>query len=86
VHDKLQVQCKLEKVKEILVEAWLEIRKVAPELPEVSDVGEPEHQIEFLQGAWMQLTTQVEQLKAQLQQAQQEKRSSPRSCRSRCNI
>jgi hypothetical protein len=40
-----------------------------PKLPEVSDAGEPEHQIELLQGAWTQLTTQAEQLKTQLQQA-----------------
>jgi hypothetical protein len=38
-HDKLQVQHKLEKVQERLVEAWPEIQKVAPELPEVSDAG-----------------------------------------------
>jgi hypothetical protein len=71
-HDKIQVQRKLERVQERLVEAWPKIQKIVPELPEVSDAGEPEHQIELLQGAWTQLTTQAEQLKTQLQQAQQE--------------
>jgi hypothetical protein len=31
--DKIQVQCKLEKVQGKLAQAWPEIRKVAPELP-----------------------------------------------------
>jgi hypothetical protein len=76
-HEKIQVQCKLERVQERLVEAWPEIQKIAPELPEVSDAGELEHQIELLQGAWTQLTTQAEQLKTQLQQAQQEAAQQP---------
>jgi hypothetical protein len=66
VHDKIQVERKLERVQERLVEAWPEIQKVAPELPEASDAGEPEHQIELLQGAWTQLATRTEHLEAQL--------------------
>jgi len=50
-HEKIQVQRKLERVQEKLSKSWPEIRKVAPKLPEVSDAGEPEHQIELLQGA-----------------------------------
>jgi hypothetical protein len=48
---KIQVEQKLERVQERLVEAWPEIRKVAPQLPESSAAGEPEHQIELLQGS-----------------------------------
>jgi hypothetical protein len=66
-HDKHQVQHKLEKVQEKLVEAWLEIQKVAPELPEASDIGELEKQIELLQEAWMQLFNQTDQLQVKLQ-------------------
>jgi hypothetical protein len=54
-------------VEKRLVEAWPEIQKIVPELPEVNVAGEPEHQIELLQGAWTQITTQAEQLKTQLQ-------------------
>ena len=39
---------KLEWVQERLVEAWMEIIKVAPQLPESSVVGEPQHQIKLL--------------------------------------
>jgi hypothetical protein len=49
-----------------LAETWLEIRKVAPQLPESSDAGEPDHQIELLQGAWSQLAIRVEHLEVQL--------------------
>jgi hypothetical protein len=59
-------------VQEKLVEAWPEIRKVAPELPKASDVGEPEKQIELLQKAWKQLTTFTNQLQAKLQHVQHE--------------
>jgi hypothetical protein len=76
-HDKLQVQHKLEKVQEKLVEAWPEIQKVAPELPEASDVGEPEKQIELLQEAWTQLATRTDQLQVKLQQVQQEAEQQP---------
>jgi hypothetical protein len=48
-HDRLLAQCKLEKVQEKLAEAWPEIRKVAPDLPEASEIREPEQQIELLQ-------------------------------------
>jgi hypothetical protein len=59
-HEKLQVRCKMEKVQERLVEAWLYIQKVAPTLPEANEVGKPEKQIELLQEAWTQLTTHTE--------------------------
>jgi hypothetical protein len=62
-NEKIQVQRKLERVQESLSEAWPEIRKIAPELPEFIDANKLEHHIEFIQGAWTQLTTQVEQLK-----------------------
>jgi hypothetical protein len=58
----------LERVEESLVEAWQDIRKVAPQLPEASDAGDMEYQIELLQGAWSQLAIQVEHLEMQLQQ------------------
>jgi DNA anti-recombination protein RmuC len=64
-------------VQEILVEAWLEIQKVVPELPEVSDIGKLEHQIKLLQGALTQLSTQDEKLKEQLKHAQQEGEKCP---------
>jgi hypothetical protein len=76
-HDKLQVQHKLEKVQEKLVEAWPEIQKVAPDLPEASNVGEPEKQIKLLQEAWTQITTRTEQLQVKLQQVQQEAEQHP---------
>jgi hypothetical protein len=76
-HDKLQVQRKLEKVQEKLAEAWPKIQKVAPELPEASDVSEPEKQIELLQEAWTQLTNRTDQLQVKLQQVQQEAEHQP---------
>jgi hypothetical protein len=71
------VEHRLERVQERLVEAWPEIRKVAPQLPEASDAGEPEHQIELLQGAWSQLAICAEHLEVQLRQTQQEAEKQP---------
>jgi hypothetical protein len=42
-HDKIQVQRKLQRVQERLVEAWSETQNIALELPEVSDASEPKH-------------------------------------------
>jgi len=42
------VEKRMERVQERLFEAWTEIRKVALKLPEASDAGELEHQIELL--------------------------------------
>jgi hypothetical protein len=50
----------------MLVESLPEIRKVTPQLLEASDVGEPNHQIELLQGEWSQLAICVEHLEVQL--------------------
>jgi hypothetical protein len=47
-HSKIQVEHRLERVQERLVEAWTEIRKVSPQLPEASDAGDSEHHIELL--------------------------------------
>jgi len=66
------VEKKLERLPERLVEAWPEIRKLAPQLPESSDTGEPDHQIELLQGEGSQLDIRAENLEVQLQQSQQE--------------
>jgi hypothetical protein len=77
-HAKIQVEHRLERVQERLVEAWPEIRKVAPQLPEASDAGEPEHQIELLQGAWSQLAIHVEHMEVQLWKTQQEAEKQPR--------
>jgi hypothetical protein len=41
----------LERIQERLVEAWLEIQKVATQLHEASEEEESEHKFEFLQGA-----------------------------------
>jgi hypothetical protein len=71
------VEQKLERVQEKLVEAWLEIRKVAPQLPESSVAGEPEHHIELLQGAWSQLAIHTEKLEVQLWESQQEAEKQP---------
>jgi hypothetical protein len=71
------VEHKLERVQERLVEAWPEIWKVSPQLPESSDAGESEHQIELLQGAWSQLAIHVEHLEVQLWQSQQEAEQQP---------
>jgi hypothetical protein len=70
-HAKIQVKHRLERVQERLVEAWPKIWKVAPQLPEASDAGESEHQIELLQGAWSQLAIHAEHLEVQLRQTQQ---------------
>jgi hypothetical protein len=59
-------------VQEKLAKSWLEIRKVAPDLPKSSEISEPKQQIELLQESWTQLTTCIEKIKAKLQQAQQE--------------
>jgi hypothetical protein len=72
------VEQKLERVQERLVEAWPEIRKVAPQLPESSAAGEPEHQIELLQGAWSQLAIHAENMEVQLWESQQEAEQQPR--------
>jgi hypothetical protein len=64
----IQVECITERVWEKLVEAWLKIRKVAPQLPEAKDAGESENQIELLQGAWSQLAILIEHLEVHLQQ------------------
>jgi hypothetical protein len=42
----------MERVQERIVESWPEIRKATPQLPEASDAGESEHQIEMIQGEW----------------------------------
>jgi hypothetical protein len=42
-HEKIQVECQLERVQKSLAKSWLKIRKVAPELLEASDAGELEH-------------------------------------------
>jgi DNA repair ATPase RecN len=55
-----------------------EIRKVAPDLPEASEISEPEQQIELLQEAWTQLTTCMEKIQEKLQQVQQEAEQQPR--------
>jgi hypothetical protein len=73
------VEHKLERVQEKLVEAWPEIRKVAPQLPESSAAGEPEHQIELLQGAWSQLAIHAENLEVQLWESQQEAEQQPQN-------
>jgi hypothetical protein len=65
-HEKIQVEHRLERVQERLAQAWPEIQKVAPQLPEASDAGESEHQIELLQGAWTQLATHAEHMEVQL--------------------
>jgi hypothetical protein len=77
-HDRLLAQCKLEKVQEKLAKAWPEIQKVAPDLPEASEIREPEKQIELLQEAWTQLATHTEKIQAKLQQVQQEAEQQPR--------
>jgi hypothetical protein len=59
-------------VQEKLAEAWTKIQNVALELPEASDVDEPEKHIKLLQEAWTQITTRIEQLQVKLQQVQQE--------------
>jgi hypothetical protein len=76
--DRLLAQRKLEKVQEKLAEAWPEIQRVAPDLPEASEIREPEQQIELLQVAWTQLVTRTEQIQAKLQQVQQEAEQQPR--------
>jgi hypothetical protein len=76
-HAKIQVEHRLERVWERLAEAWLEIRKVRPQLPEASDVGELKHQIELLQGAWSQLAIHTENMEVQLRQSQQETKKQP---------
>jgi hypothetical protein len=80
---KVQVEHKLERVQEKLVEAWPKIRKVAPQLPESSATGEPEHQIELLQGAWSQLAIHVENMEVQLWESQQEAEQQPRKLQER---
>ena len=77
-HANIQVEHRLERVQERLVEAWPEIRIVAPQLSEASDVGESEHHIELLQGSWSQLAIHVEKMEVQLQQSQQEVDTEPR--------
>jgi hypothetical protein len=76
--DRILAQCKLEKVQEKLAEAWPEIRKVAPDLPEANEITEPEKQIELIQMAWTQLVTRTEKIQAKLQQVQQEAEKQPR--------
>jgi hypothetical protein len=61
-HAKIQVEHRLERFQERLVEAWPKIQKVTPQLPEASDAGESEHQIELLQGAWSQLAIHAEHM------------------------
>jgi hypothetical protein len=65
-HEKIQVNHRLERVQERLVEAWPEIRIVAPQLSEASDVGESEHHIELLQGSWSQFSILTHHLEVQL--------------------
>jgi hypothetical protein len=76
--DRLLAQRKLEKVQEKLAEAWPEIQRVVPDLPEASEIREPEQQIELLQVAWTQLATCTEQIQEKLQQVQQEAEQQPR--------
>jgi hypothetical protein len=71
-HDRILAQHKLEKVREKLAKSWLEIQKVTSDLPEASEIREPEKQIELLQEAWTQLTTSMEKKQEKLQQVQQE--------------
>jgi hypothetical protein len=59
-------------VQEKLVEAWSKTRKVALELPEVSDVSKLEKQIEMLQEAWTQLANHTDQIQVKLQQVQKD--------------
>jgi hypothetical protein len=80
---KIQVEHKLERVQERLVEAWPEIRKVAPQLPESSDAGEPEHQIELLQGAWSQLAIHAENMEVSCGRVNKKQRNNLRSCKNR---
>jgi hypothetical protein len=47
----------MEKVQEKLAKAWSEIQKVAPDLPEASEIPKLEKQIEPIQMAWTQLVT-----------------------------
>jgi hypothetical protein len=80
---KVQEEHKLERVQENLVEAWPEIRKVAPQLPESSATGEPEHQIELLQGAWSQLAIHAENLEAHLRRVSTKQNNNLGSCKRR---
>jgi hypothetical protein len=62
----------------MVVESWSEKRKVAPQLLESSVAGEPEHQIELLQGAWSQLAIHTKNMEVQLWESQQEEKKQPR--------
>jgi hypothetical protein len=74
-HAKIQVEHRLERVQEKLVEAWLEIQKVTTQLPEAKDAGEPKHQIELLQGEWSQLAIHAEHQEEQLRTDSTRRRS-----------
>jgi chromosome segregation ATPase len=52
-------------------------RRSHPNFRESSDAGEPEHQIELLQGAWSQLSIHAEHVEVQLRQTQQEVEKQP---------
>jgi hypothetical protein len=52
----------MERVQGKLVEAWLEIRKVTPQLLEYSGAGEPKNRIILIQGAWSQLAIRAEHM------------------------
>jgi hypothetical protein len=67
----------MERVQERIVEYWSKIQKVTPQLPKASDAGEPEHQIELLQGAWSQFSIRVEHIEVQLQKTQQKEEQQP---------
>jgi hypothetical protein len=72
------VEKKLERVQEKLAEAWPEIRKETPQLPESSAAGEPVQKIELLQVAWSELAIHTENLEAQLWESQHEAEKQPR--------
>jgi hypothetical protein len=54
-----------------------EIWKVVPNLPESSEIREPEKHTELLKEAWTQLTTCTKKIQAKLQQVQQEAEQQP---------
>jgi prefoldin subunit 5 len=59
-------------VQERLAEAFPEIQKVVPDLPEANKVDELEKMIKMLQESWTQLTTFTGNMESKLQQSQQE--------------